>query len=143
MSAGRVCVRAVVVAEPTESVREAALLMTGEGVGTVVVLDAARRPIGIVTDRDLVVRCLAPGGDPDATPIEAIMSAPVATVREATPIEDALAEMSRARVQRLPVVGERGNLVGILSLHDVLDLLAEETATVGRVLRSAPRRAPV
>jgi len=141
MSSGKVCVRRVVFAEARESVREAALRMTREEVGTLVVLDEARRPTGILTDRDVMVRCVAPGRDPEATPVGDVMSAPVASVVEATPIEDALERMRVLRVRRLPVVDEQGALVGLLALDDVLELLAEETATIGAILRRA-RRSP-
>jgi CBS domain-containing protein len=137
MSSGKVCVREVVIAEARENVREAALRMTREEVGTLVVLDEARRPVGILTDRDVLVRCVAPGRDPATTRVADVMSAPVISVSEATPIEDALDRMRVKRVRRLPVVGAQGTLVGILSLDDVLDLIAEETATIGRILRRA------
>jgi len=141
MSSGKVCVRRVVFAEGRESVREAALRMTREEVGTLVVLDEARRPTGILTDRDVMVRCVAPGRDPEATAVAEVMSAPVASVEEATPVEDALDRMRVLRVRRLPVVDEQGALVGLLALDDVLELLAEESATIGAILRR-PRRGP-
>jgi CBS domain-containing protein len=141
MSSGRLCVRRVVFADAGESVREAALRMAREEVGTLVVLDAERRPSGILTDRDVVVRCVAPGRDPAATPIADVMSAPVATLGEATPIEDALERMRVLRVRRLPVVDAQGALVGILALDDVLELLAEESATIGALLRRSRRAA--
>jgi CBS domain-containing protein len=138
MSSGRLCVRRVVFAEARESAREAALRMTREEVGTLVVLDEARRPVGMLTDRDLVLRCLAPGRDPEATPIAELMSAPVSSVGEATPIEDALERMRMLRVRRLPVVDAQGALVGILALDDVLELLVEEAESIGRLLRRRP-----
>jgi CBS domain-containing protein len=144
MSAGKICVRSVVIASHGESLREAASRMIAKDVGSLVVLDAEKRPIGIVTDRDLVARCLAERRDPDATTIGEVMSKPAAHVLERTSIEDALTEMRRARARRLPVVDEQGRLVGILTLDDVLELLAEETATIGRLLagRSAPTSIP-
>lgn len=141
MSTGKLCVRRVVFAEAGESVREAALRMTREEVGTLVVLDEARRPTGILTDRDVLVRCVAPGRDPETTSIGDVMSAPVAVVVEATPIEDALERMRVLRVRRLPVVDARGALVGILALDDVLELVAEEAATIGALLRRSRRAA--
>ena len=59
MSAGRVCVREVLVATPEESVREAARRMQKADVGSLVVLDPDRRPVGILTDRDVALRCVA------------------------------------------------------------------------------------
>ena len=140
VSVGRICVRTVIVADPKETARDAARRMTREGVGALVVVDDARRPIGIVTDRDLMARCVADGLDPAATALAAVMSAPARTVRESTEIEEALKLMARIHVRRLPVVDPEDRLVGILSLDDVLDLLAEESATIGRLLARARTR---
>jgi CBS domain-containing protein len=143
MSVGRICVRRVVIASHGESAREAASRMLKEEVGALVVLDAERRPVGIVTDRDLVARCLAPGRDPERTTVGDVMSRPATRVHEGTAIEDALAEMLRAHTRRLPVVDAEDRLVGILALDDVIELLAEETATIGKLLaRRTPPAAP-
>ena len=139
MSVGRICVRRVVIASHGESVRQAAGRMLSEDVGALVVLDAERRPVGIVTDRDLVARCLAERRDPEQTTVGDVMSKPAARVNERTSIEDALAEMMRTRARRLPVVDDEGRLIGILALDDVLELLVEESATIGRLLA---RRGP-
>lgn len=140
MSVGRICVRTVVVADPKETARDAAIRMTREDVGTLVVVDDTKRPIGIVTDRDLVARCVADALNPATTPLTMVMSAPAALARESTEIEEALSLMARIHVRRLPVVDGEDRLVGILSLDDILDLLAEESATIGRLLARAPER---
>jgi CBS domain-containing protein len=137
MSVGRICVRTVHFAEPGETAREAARRMATRGVGTLVVLDPERRPVGFLTDRDLMFRCVAEGRDPDRTTVQAIMATPVVTVPEDLPIEDALARMAATRVRRLAVVDRAGCLAGLLALDDVLELLAEESATIGRLLRGA------
>jgi predicted transcriptional regulator len=137
MSVGRICVRLVQVAESGESAREAARRMAAEDVGTLVILDAEKRPVGIVTDRDIMVHCVAEARVAADVKLSAIMSAPVVTVPEGTPIEDALGWMARDGVRRLVVVDDHERLVGILSLDDVLELLAEETATIGRLLSGA------
>jgi len=142
VSCGSICIRTVVIAGVDESVREGARRMAREDVGALVVLDEAGKLIGMLTDRDVVVRCLAAGRDPVTTTIVEVMTAPVVAVQETTPIEDALSKMVGARVRRLPVLDEKGELVGILALDDVLELLAEETATIGRLLRRAPLRRP-
>jgi CBS domain-containing protein len=137
MSVGRICVRAVHVAGPGESAREAARRMVTEGVGTLVVLGGDRRPVGMVTDRDLMFHFVAEGRDPARTSVETIMAAPVVTVAEDLPIEDALARMAETRVRRLAVVDRAGCLAGLLALDDVLDLLAEEFGAIGRLLRGS------
>ncbi len=137
MTVGRICVRSTVVAKPEESVRRGAERMVGSEVGTLVVIDQADRPVGIVTDRDVMARCVVEPRDPDQTRLSEIMSHPVLTVRESTPIEDAVAQMSRRRIRRLPVLADGGErLVGILALDDVLQLLADEEASVRKLLES-------
>jgi len=135
MSVGRICVRIVHLAEPGETARDAARRMAKKEIGTLIVTDVHRRPLGIVTDRDLMFHCIAEGRDPDRTRVHEVMATPVVAVPESTPIEEALAHMARDGVRRLAVVDGRGALVGVLALDDVLELLAEETATIGRVLR--------
>jgi CBS domain-containing protein len=140
---GAICVRSVQIASPEETVRAVAQRMAKAGVGTVVVLAEAQRPVGMLTDRDIAVRCVAEGRDPDATEVGAVMTAPVACVHESTAIESALARMAGVHARRLAVVDDDERLVGILALDDVLELLAEEAATIGRLLaRRGERREP-
>jgi CBS domain-containing protein len=128
----------VQVASPEETVRAVVGRMADANVGTVVVLDAERRPAGILTDRDVALRCVAGRQDPDQTAVGAVMSAPVTCVHESTPIEDALGRMIGAHARRLVVVDDAGRLVGILALDDVLELLAEEITSIGKLLRQRP-----
>jgi CBS domain-containing protein len=110
--------------------------MAANGVGTLVVLDASEgvKQIGIVTDRDIVTRCLAAGLDPDRTQIGSVMTRPVHSVDEQTPVEEAIQQMARVGTRRLVVLGEEGRPVGVLSLDDILDLMAEEVGAIGRLL---------
>jgi len=108
--------------------------MVSGDVGTLVVVDPHRRPAGMITDRDLAAHCVAEARDPDATLLGDVMATPVVTVPETLAIEDALATMARDGVRRLAVVDEEGRLAGILALDDVIELLAEETTTIGKLL---------
>ncbi len=143
MNVGSICVRKVSSASPHETIRDAARRMTRQSVGTLVVLDPRSedeaRAIGILTDRDIVIRCVAPGLDPGA-PLSNVMSVPVQAVREDTPIEEALRIMSKRAIRRLVVNDEERRLVGILSLDDVIETLVEEVDAIGRLLM---RRAPI
>jgi CBS domain-containing protein len=123
------------VTSPDESVRAVARRMSDGDVGTVVVLGERDRPVGILTDRDLALRCIAQGRDPDATKVGEVMTSPVTCIHESTPIESALARMAGAHARRLVVVGDDERLVGILALDDVLELLAEELTSVGKLVR--------
>lgn len=140
MSAGRICVREVDIAEVGESVQVAAQRMNSRNVGTLVVLDQEKQPVGMVTDRDLTVRVLAKAGDPIETTVGEVMTKSVRTVSENTPIEDALRIMRTGRCRRLPVVDSFGKLVGLLSVDDILDLLISEFREIGVLLREESPR---
>ena len=135
MSAGRICVRSVDTVAPNETALAAARRMHSRKVGSLVVVDNQQRPLGVLTDRDLVVRVIAENRDPNETLISEVMSRLPETVREETPIEEALRIMRGGPFRRLPVIAADGRLVGILSLDDILDLLAEEFGEIGRLLR--------
>lgn len=140
MSIGRICQREVDFADPSESVFQAAERMHQRTVGALVVLNADRRPIGIVTDRDLVTRVIAGCKDAFTETLESVMTRDPHLVTQDTSIEDALSLMRSAAVRRLPVVDQEGKLVGIVTLDDILLLLCEETASIREVLN---RQTPV
>ena len=144
MSAGRICSRVVVTALPDEFVRIAARRMAQHDVGTLVVVggNGIREPIGIVTDRDIAVRCVADGLDPDTTPVSKVMTQPVRVIDENMPIEHAILRMAEAAARRLVVTGRKDELVGILSLDDVVGLLVEEMAPIGRLLEQQEPHVP-
>jgi CBS domain-containing protein len=135
MSTGSICTRSVVMADPEETVRDATDLMRKHNVGTVVVVDRMLRPVGILTDRDIALRCVALGKLSEATHIREVMSTPVRTVSETTPIEETVYTMRSLGVRRLPVTDARSKLVGIVSLDDVVDLIAGEVTEIGSLLR--------
>jgi CBS domain-containing protein len=140
MSVGRICVREVDTAEPGESVAAVAQRMHQRAVGTLVVVNDASQVVGIVTDRDLVSRVLAKGLSPTQTEVREVMTIAPRTVFEETPIESALLIMRTGRFRRLPVVDRANTLQGLLTLDDVLMLLAEEFTQIGRLLnRETPR----
>jgi CBS domain-containing protein len=130
------CVREVVVASPGDDALGAARHMAESQVGTLVVVDDLRRPLGIVTDRDLMVRCIAEGRDPRRTSLDAVMSGPVAWVHEDTSLADAVEEMARLRVRRFAVVDARERLVGLLALDDALCRELPADSPLARALRA-------
>lgn len=128
-------------AEAGESVRDAARRMARQSVGTLVVIDDRDdevRPIGILTDRDIVTRGVAAGLNLDDTALSMVMSVPVECIREDRPLEEALEIMSRRSIRRLVVTDEGGILYGILALDDVLDALVDEVGAIGRLLAKRP-----
>jgi CBS domain-containing protein len=126
----------VVTVLPSETVRDAARRMAEHEVGSLVVVavDGATRAVGMLTDRDVAIRCVAARRHPDETLVSEIMSAPVQSVDESTPIDEALSHMAGAGTRRLVVTGAGKEAVGILSMDDILDLLIEETTEIGRLL---------
>jgi CBS domain-containing protein len=134
MSVGRICIRDVDLADADELVWRAAERMHQRAVGTLVVLNKGKEPIGIVTDRDLVERVLAVRRDANIVTVAEVMTHDPATIDENASIESALSLMRDGAFRRLPVVDDEGKLVGLLSLDDVLALLADELAAVGRLL---------
>lgn len=134
MTAGRICTKSIDTAAPEESVLSAARRMSDRNVGTLVVADTRNRPLGILTDRDLVTRILARGVDPLGTTVRQVMTLDVEAVTEDSSVEDALRLMRRGSYRRIPVVDAESRLVGILSLDDILKTLAAELGDIGRVL---------
>ena len=106
---------------PDATIREAAQVMKRESVGIVPVIQSSgdRTLIGVVTDRDIAIRCVAEGKDASCRVREA-MSEDLATCTPNDDVSDAMQTMSREKVRRIPIVDERGSLVGIVSQADLL-----------------------
>ena len=100
------------------SVREAAEIMKERGIGDVLVVEEDGRLCGIVTDRDLVVRGLAEGRDPDETPVGDLCSGRIVTLEADAAIEQAVTIMREQAIRRIPIV-DRGAPVGIVSIGDL------------------------
>jgi CBS domain-containing protein len=109
--------------------------MLDQEVGTLVVTDEDGFPEGIVTDRDIVLRCVAEELRPDKTSVARVMTPDVHSVHEDTSIEVALEQMADREVRRLVVVNDAGRVTGIASLDDFIAGIVESTADVGRLLR--------
>jgi CBS domain-containing protein len=143
MAVGEICNREVVITEKSASVADAARLMRSHHVGDLVVIEergGRRHPVGIVTDRDLVVEVVAAGVNPEALKVGDIMGPEVATVRESEGLFEALRYMRNKGVRRMPVVDASGALVGILTLDDLLGLLAEEMMELAKLVSHERQR---
>lgn len=117
---------------PQTTARDAAKIMKSEDVGIIPVVDANRRLVGVVTDRDLAVRVVADGRDGNTLVSEVMSSGPLATCGPDEDVNSAMDAMASEQVRRIPIVDERGALVGILAQADVvrkagLDHKAENT----------------
>jgi CBS domain-containing protein len=138
MTVGEVCKRNVAIAVKNETIVDAANHMRTAHVGDLVVIETQqnrRVPVGIITDRDIVVGAVAPnGGHLDTLVVGDIMSADPATAREAEPLEAALKKMEERGVRRLPVVDGDGALIGILTFDDALQVLVEQQAGLAKIV---------
>jgi CBS domain-containing protein len=99
-------------------------LMDKNDLGCVIVTNKAGKPVGIITERDLVVRVLAKNLVPDAIKAKEIMTSPLVTIEPEATISEAARRMSRLEIRRLGVV-YKGNLVGLISSRDILGVMPE------------------
>jgi CBS domain-containing protein len=126
----------VVCAARETTVVEAARLMHKHHVGDVVVVDKVndrRVPVGIVTDRDIVVEVVAPGLDPKQLRLGDILAEPLATVDQDEGYASTIYQMVERGVRRMPVVGSAGELVGIVAFDDLLRQLATPLAELSEL----------
>jgi len=146
MAIGELCCRDVVIAQTEETVQDASRLMREHHVGDVVVVeerDGKRVPVGIVTDRDVVVEIVALGLDPATLTIGDIMLPGLATLDESTGVFETIEFMRAKAVRRMPVVAADGGLVGIVTLDDLVALLAEEFYELSALLRKEQQKETV
>jgi CBS domain-containing protein len=143
MRVGEFCSREVVIVDREETIVEAARLMREKHVGDVVVVEeraGERFPVGIMTDRDIVVQLVAAGIALDAVSIGDAMSFELVTAREEDGLLDTIRQMQLKGVRRLPVVDGRGALVGILSIDDLLELISEQLSGLVTVITREQER---
>jgi CBS domain-containing protein len=144
MTVGEVCTRDVVVVHRDDSVMEVARIMRDRHVGAVVVVDEdgpRRRPVGIVTDRDIVVGIVALAPDKiGQLQVADVSSSDVLTVGDEDPIETALDVMRDRGIRRLPVVGIDGRLRGIVTFDDLVRVVGHLLGELGHVVDRERRR---
>ncbi|GAO35117.1 histidine kinase [Sulfuricella sp. T08] len=139
MPIGEFCNREVVFATRKTSITEAAQLMRQHHVGDLVVVDETdgkRVPVGIVTDRDIVIEIIAKSLDLNDFTVGDIMSPQLVSVQDDEGVFETIRLMRAKGIRRIPVVNQAGGLEGIVSADDILDLQAEEMAELAKV---APR----
>jgi CBS domain-containing protein len=119
--------RNLVTAEPDAKISEVARLMADREVGAVLILSEGK-PRGIITDRDIVIRCVADHLDVEDTTVENVLTESVHTVLDTDGLYDVIHKMREARVRRICIVDRDGKAVGLVSLGDVLSILSKEFA---------------
>jgi CBS domain-containing protein len=141
MNVGDVCHKNPVTVRPFDEITVAAQLMREKHVGYIVVAEpgtreADLRPLGVLTDRDIVITVVAREADPNFLRVNDVMTrSPVVALADES-LGSALGKMRRIGVRRLPVIGEREELVGVLSLDDIIDQLVGELQSVAGSIRT-------
>ena len=136
MRIGEMFTNQTIVCTREESVQGAALQMRTHHVGDVVVVEqpnGERLPIGILTDRDIVVSVIALGLDPASLLVGDIMSDDLLTCSEKGDVYETIERMRQRGIRRVPVVNAHGGLTGIVSADDLLGFLAEEMGELARI----------
>ncbi len=143
MPIGEFCNREVVIADPDTTALEAAQLMRQFHVGCLIVVDSkdgSRRPVGIVTDRDIAIEVVAKQVAPESIRLGEMLIGALATVGVAEGVFDTLRYMREHGIRRMPVVDALGQLVGIVTMDDYLSLLSEELAELVRLMAKEQKR---
>lgn len=131
-----ICTHHVAHIVATESLIEAAVMMRERHVGNVVVvetMDGKRRPIGILTDRDIIVAVVAAGLTPESLLVSDVMSKPVYCCGGTQSVFDAIAIMHDQGIRRLPVLDENGSLLGIIAADDIWIALSNQLKILGEI----------
>jgi predicted transcriptional regulator len=137
MTIGQICNREVVSATRDTTVQAAAKLMRHNHVGTVVVVDERDRvrvPVGIVTDRDIVIDVCAVDLNQNVITVGDIMTPELVTVREDEGLLQTVEIMRDKRVRRLPVIDKHGKLAGIVSIDDLFEALTAQMVEMTRII---------
>jgi CBS domain-containing protein len=131
---GSICQRDLDLIGPDDSVATAADRMRQRTVGSLIVVDGAKHPLGIVTDRDLVIRALADARDADLTPVSEVMTPEIVVATSDMPISAALCLMRDGPFRRLPIVNNNGVLIGLVTVDDMLIQVGREFAEIGSLI---------
>lgn len=143
MKIGECCNREVVVAEKQMEVLDTAKLMRKHHVGDLVIVEkrnGVTRPVGILTDRDLVVEVMAQEVPPGEVTAADVMSLDIATVREEEGVWETLERMRDLGVRRMPVVDQDESLVGLITMDDLVGLLTLAMNNMNQLIKGEVRR---
>ncbi|MCA2997313.1 MAG: CBS domain-containing protein [Rhodocyclaceae bacterium] len=134
--------RPVVTGTRDMNIRDAAALMRAEHVGTLVIMDDQdeTKPVGVLTDRDIVVGGIALGLDPEVVTAEMLMTDQPVTVRDTASLEDVMDKMCEYGARRLPVVNKTGALVGVVSMDDLVEKIGKVLTKLGSTATRAGER---
>lgn len=143
MKVGQYCKRGVVAIAGNADLVEVAQLMREQHIGFMVVYeqgDDIRKPIGVLTDRDIVLEVTAKAVDPHSVTAKDVMTRQPLVADEADDLSDAVQAMRMAGVRRVPVVDARGALSGVIALDDVVDLVTGLLCDISGSIKSEQRQ---
>jgi CBS domain-containing protein len=143
MPVGDLCSEDIVTIQKNESLQTAAHLMRDHHVGTVVVVEGSgrsSRPIGILTDRDIVLRVVAEDREARSIPVSEVMTKQLVTVREDEGLFDVISVMRDHGVRRVVVIDSKGNLCGLVSTDELIQMLGEEISSFGKLFELQSER---
>ena len=138
MFVGEICNRQVVICGRDDSIQNAAELMRDNHVGDVIVVEhkeGKHFPIGILTDRDIVIEVLAEGVNLNDIAVNDVMSSELISVKEDDYIIETIEQMRDRGIRRVPVVNQEGSLEGILAVDDAIELVAELLSNLVRLFK--------
>jgi CBS domain-containing protein len=139
MSLGNLCRREIICVDLGTTVKEAVRLIGEKNVGCVVVI-GSDKPVGMLTDRDIVLRIINKGLDPQRTTVDNVMSKDIVALREDMGLFEALEQVKGKSIRRFPIVDANGALKGIMTLDDIIFLLGKEMADVSSIIeKEGPR----
>jgi CBS domain-containing protein len=144
MIVSQLCNRNAVTIRKSDEVVAAARLMREKHIGYLIVVEpdftgATQRPVGVITDRDIVMTIVAQDASPHGLRVGDVMTPHPVVVELGDSIAAAVLEMRRIGVRRIPVVGSLGELAGVLSFDDVLDTLSRELQNLAGAVRNERR----
>lgn len=143
MTVGQICNRVVVFAFRNTPLPDAAKLMRDNHIGSLVIVDESDRgriPVGMLTDRDIAIAVVAQALDPRTLTAGEVMSGELVTANEQDDMLDTLQRMRRRGIRRVPVLTAAGTLAGIVTLDDLLELVAEQLGDVVKAIATEQSR---
>ncbi len=143
MLIGEICTRKVIIVKRQDSICDAASLMRTYHVGDVVVVEQKNeqiKPVGILTDRDIVIELVAKNIPLDSVSVEDVMSTELFVTQESCELWEAIKLMQVKGIKRIIVVNDKGELVGIISTDDLFELLSAELLDLAKVVIKGQHR---
>jgi CBS domain-containing protein len=142
MKVSECCKRVVVVASPKDDLAHAAQIMRDKHVGFLIVVEGSgdrRVPVGVVTDRDIVVQVIAREVDPRSVVVGDVMTRGPVICLESNDIEDVIESMESAGIRRMPVVSDRGGLTGVIAIDDAILMVSKMLVGISGAVRRERR----